>query len=65
MVLYAVIRRDGAVDSIELVKGLDEQLDDNAMDALSHWKFSPATKAGEPIDLEAIVYIPFHAPTNR
>jgi len=26
-VLYAVIRSDGTVDSIQLVRGIDEQLD--------------------------------------
>lgn len=65
VVLYAVIRRDGTVDSIQLVRGIDEQLDANAMDALSRWKFTPATKQGESIDLEAIVHIPFHAPADR
>ncbi|HXM94578.1 MAG TPA: TonB family protein [Candidatus Dormibacteraeota bacterium] len=65
IVLYAVIRQDGSIDSIQLVHGLDEQLDANAMHALSQWKFSPASKEGAPIDLEAIVHIPFHAPTNR
>lgn len=65
VVLYAVIRGDGSVDSIQLVKGLDAQLDANAMAALRRWKFTPATRQGEPVDLEAIVYIPFHAPENR
>ncbi len=65
VVLYAVIRRDGSVDSIQLVRGLDEQLDSNAMNALSQWKFRPATKQGTPIELEAIVHIPFHAPSER
>ncbi len=65
VVLYAVIRRDGSVDSIQLVRGIDEQLDANAMNALSQWKFRPATKQGTPIELEAIVHIPFHAPTDR
>ena len=65
VVLYAVIRRDGSVDSIQLVRGLDEELDKNAMDALSRWKFRPATRQGEPVDLEAIIHIPFHARDNR
>jgi protein TonB len=65
VVLYAVIRRDGSVDSIQLVRGIDEQLDANAMQALSQWKFRPATKQGVPIELEAIVHIPFHAPPDR
>ena len=65
VVLYAVIRRDGSVDSIQLVRGIDDQLDANAMNALSQWKFRPATKQGAPIELEAIVHIPFHAPPDR
>jgi len=65
VVLYAVIRRDGSVDSIQLVRGIDEQLDANAMQALSQWKFRPATKQGAPVELEAIVHIPFHAPPDR
>ena len=65
VVLYAVIRRDGSVDSIQLVRGIDEQLDANAMEAMSQWKFRPATKQGTPVELEAIVHIPFHAPPDR
>jgi len=65
VVLYAVIRRDGSVDSIQLVRGIDEQLDANAMNALSQWKFRPAMRQGEPVELEAIVHIPFHAPEVR
>jgi TonB family protein len=65
VVLYAVIRRDGSVDSIQLVRGLDEELDKNAMNALSQWKFRPATRQGEPVELEAIVHIPFHARDER
>jgi TonB family protein len=65
VVLYAVIRSDGSVDSIQLVRGIDGQLDANAMQALSQWKFHPATKQGTPVDLEAIVHIPFHAPADR
>ena len=62
VILYAVIRRDGSVDSIQLVRGIDEQLDANAMHALAQWKFRPAERNGEPVDLEAIVHIPFRAP---
>jgi protein TonB len=65
VVLYAVIRRDGSVDSIQLVRGIDPQLDANAIEALSQWKFRPAGRDGKPVDLEAIVYIPFRAPSFR
>jgi TonB family protein len=62
VVLYAVIRRDGSVDGIQLVHGIDEQLDANAMEALGQWKFRPGTKDGAPVELEAIVHIPFRLP---
>jgi TonB family protein len=58
-VLYAVIRRDGSVDSIELLQGLDAALDDHAMQALAQWKFRPAERDGGPVEIGAIVHIPF------
>ncbi len=61
VILYAIIRKDGTVDSIQLVHGIDSHLDANAMDALAQWKFQPAEKHGEPIDLEAVVHIPFRS----
>lgn len=62
VILYAVIRGDGSVDNIQLVRGIDPQLDANAVSALRQWKFRPAEKAGSPVDLEAIVHIPFRLP---
>ncbi len=64
VILYAVIRRDGSVDSIQLVRGIDEQLDANAINALRQWKFRAGAKQGIPIELEAIVHIPFRLPEN-
>jgi len=65
VILYGVIRQNGSVDSIQLVRGIDARLDGNAMTAFSEWKFEPATREGEPVDLEAIVHIPFHAPARQ
>jgi TonB family protein len=65
VVLYAVIRKDGSVDSIQLVHGVDDRLDANAMDALSRWKFKPAERAGEAVELEAVVRIPFRVAGSR
>jgi TonB family protein len=65
VILYGVIRHDGSVDSIQLVRGFDKQLDANAIEAFAQWKFQPATKEGQPVDLEAIVHIPFRGPQWR
>ncbi|HVH50271.1 MAG TPA: TonB family protein [Candidatus Bathyarchaeia archaeon] len=62
VILYAVIRRDGSVDGIQVVRGIDPLLDANAVRALAQWKFRPAERQGEPVSLEAIVHSPFHAP---
>ncbi len=65
VVLYAVIRKDGSVGEIQLVRGVDDQLDANAKDALEQWRFRPGAKAGEPVELEAIVHIPFRVPPRE
>jgi protein TonB len=59
VVLYAIVRKDGLVDSIQIVRKLDPQLDKYSMEALSRWKFRPGTRAGVPIDVEMVVHIPF------
>lgn len=60
VVLYAIIRKDGTVDSIQLVRSVDPQLDENAIAALARWKFRPAQRHGQPVELEAVIHIPFH-----
>ena len=65
VVLYAVIRKDGSVGEIQLVRGVDDQLDANAKEALEQWRFRPGAKAGEPVELEAIVHIPFRVPPRE
>jgi len=57
--LYAVIRNDGSVSDVRVLRGVDEQLDEYARTALAHWHFRPATKNGAAVDLEAVVMIPF------
>jgi TonB family protein len=59
VVLYAIVRKDGSVDSIQIVRGLDPQLDHNAIEALEQWKFRPGTHAGAPADFESVIYVPF------
>jgi TonB family protein len=59
VVLYAIIRRDGSVDSIQVLKSVDPALDENAMKALARWRFRPASRRGEAIEVEAVVHIPF------
>lgn len=59
VVLYAVIRANGAVDSVRVLSSVEGRLDQNAVRALQHWHFRPGTKQGSPVDIEAVVQIPF------
>ena len=59
VILYAVIHADGSVGSVRVLRGVDERLDHFASDAVSQWKFDPATKNGVPVEVEATFQIPF------
>jgi TonB family protein len=61
--LAAYILRDGSVTNIRVLRSLDPRLDSSAMEALTDWKFLPAKKSGNPVDLEVLVQIPFRLPT--
>jgi TonB family protein len=57
--LYAIIHADGTVGGVKLLNGVDPRLDEAAERALSRWQFRPGTKNGDPVELEAVVLIPF------
>ncbi|MFZ0821685.1 MAG: TonB family protein [Candidatus Acidiferrales bacterium] len=59
VVLYAIIRENGSVDSVQVLRPLDPVLDQNAMEAFAAWKFQPGSRNGVPVALEAVVHIPF------
>lgn len=62
VILYAVIHSDGSVGDVKVLQGVDDTLDENARDALQKWHFRPGTKNGAPVDLEAVIRIPFRVP---
>jgi TonB family protein len=59
VILYAVIRADGTVGNIRILRSVDDRLDHFASQAVARWQFQPATKNGTPIDVEATFQIPF------
>jgi len=58
--LFAVIRTDGSVDSVELLQRLDGRLDAAAAEALAKWKFTPALRDEAPVEVDAVFEVPFH-----
>jgi TonB family protein len=59
VILYGVIHADGSVSNVRVLRSVDGRLDRFASEAISKWKFEPATKAGAPVDVEATFWIPF------
>jgi protein TonB len=57
--LFGVIRKDGSVDSVEVLRRLDPRLDAAAAEALTKWKFSPALRDGVPVSVDAVFEVPF------
>jgi TonB family protein len=57
--LAAIIRIDGHVDSIKLLQPLDDRLDHSAEEAVDKWRFEPAVRNGQPVEVDAVIEIPF------
>jgi len=59
VMLSAVIRSDGSVGDVRILRGVDDRLDQYASAALSRWHFRPATRNGDAVALQTVVMIPF------
>jgi TonB family protein len=57
--LSAIIHKDGFVYGINVVRGVDPRLDNNAVQALRKWEFTPASIDGDPVDVDIVIEIPF------
>jgi TonB family protein len=64
VILSAVIRGDGSVGEVRILRGVDDRLDVYASAALSRWRFRPAMRNGDPVALQTVVMIPFR-PTRK
>jgi TonB family protein len=59
VVIYGVIRADGRVEDPVVMRGANSAIDKAALDAFSSSLFEPGRKNGRPVDVEALVEIPF------
>jgi TonB family protein len=59
VVLEIVVRRDGSVSDVKLVNGLPSGLNDRAIAAVRQWRFAPATRHGQPVDVIVEVAVEF------
>jgi hypothetical protein len=52
-------RVDRARPAFGLLRGIDGRLNQSAEEALGKWEFYPATRNGQPVDVDVVVEIPF------
>ncbi len=59
VVVRGIVRQDGTIDNVEIIKDLPYGLGDEARRAVSRWRFRPATYRGEAIDVYYTVTVNF------
>lgn len=64
VVLSFLVRKDGSVADIKQVGG-DSLFRDSAVNAVKHWRYSPATLDGQPVEAPAQVVLKFELPSGR
>jgi periplasmic protein TonB len=59
VVLEIVVRADGRVGAVKIVRGLGAGLDQRAVDAVRQWLFKPARRFGTPVDVIVEIAVEF------
>jgi TonB family protein len=60
VILEAIIRKDGLVDVVNVVRKLGLGLDESAIEAVKKWRFRPAMKNGSPVQVPVRVEVSFN-----
>jgi TonB family protein len=60
VLIQAIIRKDGTVDSFKVLRGLGYGLDESAINTIAKkWRFRPGTFNGEPVDVQVNIEVSF------
>jgi TonB family protein len=59
VLLEIVVRRDGGVGTVRVLQGLGAGLDEHAIEAVRQWRFDPARRKGNPVDVLVEVAVEF------
>jgi len=59
VVLEIVIKSDGSVGDVKVLRGLGFGLDERAVAAVRNWRFAPARRLGSPVDVIVEVEVEF------
>jgi len=59
VLLEIVVRSDGSVGDVKMLRGLNAGLDQRAIEAVRQWRFAPAKLKGAPVDVVVEVSVEF------
>lgn len=60
VIIQAIIRKDGSVDSFKVLHGLGYGLDESAINTIAtKWRFKPGTMDGVAVDVQASIEVTF------
>jgi protein TonB len=60
VLIQAIVRKDGTVDSFKVLRGLGYGLDESAINTIAtKWRFKPGTFKGMPVDVQANIEVSF------
>ena len=66
MLLQAVVRKNGTVDTFKLIRGPGHGLNEAAISTIREkWRFRPATLNGRPVDSRANIEVSFRLSEKR
>jgi len=58
-ILNVIINKKGIPEQIQVARAIGMGLDDSAVETVRTWRFSPATKDGEPVDVLVSIEVTF------
>ena len=59
VVMEVVVRADGSVGTVRVLRGLGSGLDQRAVEAVRQWRFLPARRHGAPVDVLVEIAVEF------
>ena len=62
--LGLIVAKDGSVSGVHVVKGVDEDIDRAAIEAVNQWKFEPGTYQGKAVDVDLTLTVNFRLAVN-
>jgi len=59
VILQLVVGTDGLPHDVKVDRGLTPEMEESAIDAVKHWKFTPATRDRHPVPAQIKVAVSF------